>query len=69
MQRTWYDPRDLDAGLPVIQELNMARRFKSCCGLSGGENKLRRWLTEFEFVDIATAAASLDWAKVKRIRL
>ena len=62
-------PRDLDAGQPMLEGLPMARKFKSYVGLKGAENKLRKYLTEFEFTDIATAEKLVDWDKVPVVRL
>lgn len=58
----YIHPRDLDAGQPMLEGLPMARKFKSYVGLRGAEKKLRRWLTEFSFMDIATAADNIDWS-------
>ena len=36
------------------------RKFKSYVGLKGAENKLRKYLADFEFTDIATANEGID---------
>lgn len=66
---SYIHPRDLDAGQPMIKSLPAARKFKSYVGLKGAEQKLRRWLTDFQFVDIATADKMLDWSSVQHIVL
>lgn len=66
---SYIHPRDLDAGQPIIKELNAARRFKSYYGLAGAEKKLRRFLTDFDFVDIKTASDSVDWENVPVVKL
>ena len=66
---SYIHPRDLDAGQPMIKELPLSRKFKSYVGLKGGESKLRKMLTDFQFTDIPTASASIDWNKVRHIRL
>lgn len=66
---SYIHPRDLDAGQPMIKSLPAARKFKSYVGLKGAENKLRRWLTDFQFVDIAAADQTLDWSAVQHIVL
>lgn len=66
---SYIHPRDLDAGQPMIKELGWKRRFKSYYGLSAAEQKLRRWLSDFKFTDIATASSAIDWSKAKRIKL
>lgn len=58
---SYIHPRDLDVGQPVIKELSYLRRFKSYYGLPGAENKLRRMLTDFKFVDLRTADSMVDW--------
>lgn len=58
---SYIHPRDLDAGQPMIKELNYLRRFKSYYGLFGAEKKLRRMLTDFKFVDLRTADSMVDW--------
>lgn len=66
---TYIHPRDLDGEQPVLEGLSMARRFKSYVGVKRAEEKLRRYMTDFKFVDIATADATIDWNNVKRIEL
>ena len=66
---SYIHPRDLDAGQPIIKSLSTARKFRSYYGLKGAEQKLRRWLSDFQFVDIETANRLLDWSSVQRITL
>ncbi|MEG2149710.1 MAG: DUF3473 domain-containing protein [Bacteroidaceae bacterium] len=66
---SYIHPRDLDANQPMIKELSLLRRFRSYYGLSGAENKLKRWLTDFEFTDIQTAKDKINWDKVPIIEL
>ena len=65
----YIHPRDLDAGQPMLEGLPAARKFKSYVGLKGAEAKLRRWLQDFKFVDVATANEVIDWGKVPVVRL
>ena len=65
----YIHPRDLDPGQPVIGSLPAMRKFKSYVGLKGAEEKLRRWLTDFRFVDIAAADRMLDWTSVQHVVL
>lgn len=64
---SYIHPRDLDAGQPMIESLPVARKFKSYVGLKGAEKKLRRWLTDFRFVDIETADKQIDWNNVPHL--
>lgn len=66
---SYIHPRDLDAGQPMIKSLPAVRKFKSYVGLKGAEQKLRRWLTDFPFMDIAAADSAIDWPSVQHICL
>ena len=66
---SYIHPRDLDAGQPMLEGLPATRKFKSYVGLKGAENKLRKYLTEFKFTDIATAEKQIDWEKVPRVKI
>src|SRR5574344_2039964 len=66
---SYIHPRDLDFGQPMIKELPLNRKFKSYVGLRGAEKKLRQWLTDFSFTDIATAEKDIDWDNVPIIKL
>ncbi|WP_297905644.1 polysaccharide deacetylase family protein [uncultured Parabacteroides sp.] len=65
---SYIHPRDLDAGQPMVEGLDITRRFRSYCGLKGAEKKLRKWLTDFQFVDIKTADKSIDWNNAKIVK-
>ena len=66
---SYIHPRDLDARQPMLKGLPLARKFKSYVGLKGAEKKLRKYLTEFQFTDIATAEQQIDWEKAPVVRL
>ena len=66
---SYIHPRDLDAGQPMIEGLPLQRKFKSYVGLKGAEDKLRRYLTDFNFTDVQTAAKLIDWNKVPVVDL
>ena len=65
----YIHPRDLDAEQPMLKGLPMSRKLKSYIGLSGAEKKLRQWVKDFQFTDIATANQSIDWGKVPVVKL
>lgn len=65
----YIHPRDLDGGQPVLKGLPLARRFKSYVGTKGAEEKLRKYLTDFKFTDIATANKQIDWDNAQVIKL
>jgi len=66
---TYFHPRDFDANQPVIQELSLARKFKSYYGLDGAFQKLENLIDDFDFMDIAEADALINWEAQKIIRL
>lgn len=66
---SYIHPRDLDAGQPMVPGLSAARKFKSYVGLKGAEKKVRHLLKDFQFTDIATANASIDWQKSRIISI
>lgn len=66
---SYIHPRDLDAGQPMVPGLPLARKFKSYVGLHGAEKKLRHFLTDFNFTDIAAADSTIDWSTARIIKL
>jgi hypothetical protein len=66
---SYIHPRDLDPGQPIINELSLSRKFKSYVGLSSAEKKLRKWLSDFDFIDLKTADSKIDWNSVRHINL
>ena len=66
---SYIHPRDLDAGQPMIEDLSLPRKFRSYYGLKSAEIKLRRWLTDFDFVDLGTALEMVDWDNTIQINL
>lgn len=66
---SYIHPRDLDGGQPMVPGLSLPRKFKSYVGLKGAEKKLRKFLTDFKFTDIATASETIDWNTAKTIKL
>jgi peptidoglycan-N-acetylglucosamine deacetylase len=63
---TYFHPRDFDPDQPLIPDLSLTRRFKSYYGLAGCWPKLKRLLTDTEFIDLAEADRRVDWNKVER---
>lgn len=66
---SYLHPRDFDAEQPVIKELSLPRKFKSYVGLKGATAKLEKWITDFDFIDIATAVNQIDWKNVPVVEL
>lgn len=66
---SYIHPRDLDAGQPMLQGLPLTRKFKSYIGLKTSEKKLTRWLTDFNFTDIASADKQIDWHTAPKVKV
>lgn len=64
---SYIHPRDLDYSQPMITDLNPIRRFKSYYGLKNAEKKMRKWLTDFRFIDLVSAEKMVDWDKVEKL--
>ncbi len=65
---TYLHPRDFDPEQPMMEGLNMVRKFKSYYGLGGALKKLERLIQEYDFISIDEADKMIDWdisAKVK----
>ena len=66
---TYFHPRDFDANQPIIEELSRLRKFKSYYGLSGCLDKLKELMTDFPFIDLATAEQLVNWDQAKIVKL
>jgi len=66
---SYIHPRDLDGGQPMLKGLPIQRRFKSYVGIKGAAEKLRKYLKDFKFTDINTAAENICWDKVPVVKL
>lgn len=61
---SYIHPRDLDGGQPMLEGLPLKRKFKSYVGTKGAAKKLERYLADFQFTDVKTAAEYICWDKV-----
>jgi polysaccharide deacetylase family protein (PEP-CTERM system associated) len=66
---SYIHPRDLDPNQPMIKDLSYSRKFKSYVGLKKAEYKLKRWITDFDFIDVYNADSIIDWNNVRKITL
>lgn len=66
---TYFHPRDFDAKQPMIEELSRLRKFKSYYGLAGCLGKLQELLTDFPFIDLASAEKLVDWNNAKTVKI
>jgi len=61
---TYFHPRDFDPDQPLLEGLGWVKRFRAYHGLKRSEDKLRRLLSDFRFIDLAAADAATDWSGV-----
>ena len=66
---TYFHPRDFDTKQPMIPELGIVRKFKSYYGIKECENKLRKWLRDYEFIDLRTADRQINWKQASVVNL
>jgi polysaccharide deacetylase family protein (PEP-CTERM system associated) len=66
---TYFHPRDFDATQPRIPGLPLSRIFKSYVGLGSAFHKFQRLLSDFDFIDIATADTLIDWETARTITI
>ncbi len=57
---TYFHPRDFDPDQPMLKNLSFKRKFMSYAGLNGSQVKLEKMLSEFKFVSLEEAYATLD---------
>ena len=60
---------DFDPGQPDMKHLPLLRRWKNRVGLKSAFGKFRRYLDDFEFVNVAEADEQIDWSAAKHIEL
>lgn len=65
---TYFHPRDFDAGQPVIHSLPMMRKFKSYVGIKTAFNKFKRYLDDFDFMNIEQLDKIIDWDKAEKLQ-
>ena len=66
---SYIHPRDLDGGQPMLEGLPLKRKFKSYVGTKGAAKKMEKYLTDFHFTDVKTAADNICWEKVPIVEL
>lgn len=66
---SYFHPRDFDYEQPIIEDLSVIRKFKSYVGLKSCKPKLKKWLKDFDFIDMKTAEKRVDWDKVEKVYL
>ncbi len=66
---SYIHPRDLDGGQPMLEGLPLQRKFKSYVGTKGAAKKLVKYLNDFEFTDVKTAAENICWDTVPVVEI
>ena len=66
---TYFHPRDFDPDQPRINTLPLKRKFMSYIGLKSSENKLRRLLEDYNFVDLLTADSQIEWKQTPLVKV
>jgi polysaccharide deacetylase family protein (PEP-CTERM system associated) len=65
---TYFHPRDFDPNQPIIKTLSFNRKFKSYIGLKGSFSKFKKYLNDFDFINIEIADQEIDWTKSTKIK-
>jgi len=66
---TYFHPRDFDIEQPIVPGLSLPRRFKSYVGIKNCKPKLKRWINDFDFIDLNQADQLINWNQVPLIKL
>lgn len=66
---TYFHPRDFDKNQPIVKSLPLMRKFKSYVGINGAFKKWRKFLSDFDFVNVEQADKMIDWKKQRIINL
>lgn len=66
---SYIHPRDLDGGQPMLEGLPLKRKFKSYVGTKTAADKLKRYLNDFNFIDIQAASELIDWQNVPIVEI
>lgn len=64
---SYFHPSDFDPGQPQMPQLSQMRQFKNRVGLKGSYEKFKRYIKDFDFVDLITVDKMIDWANCPHI--
>jgi polysaccharide deacetylase family protein (PEP-CTERM system associated) len=64
---TYFHPRDFDPGQPMLPSIPLHRKFKSYVGLGSSYKKLKKLLSDFDFVNLLEADENTNWDNAKKI--
>lgn len=66
---SYFHPSDFDPGQPQMSHLPLMRQFKNRVGLKWAYPKFKRFITDFDFVNIPVADRMVDWNTCKKIEI
>jgi len=66
---TYFHPRDFDPDQPIIDNLPLMRRFRHYYGLHTAFDKLRKYINDYNFIDIEAADNSINWDDTPIVKL
>ncbi len=58
---SYFHPSDFDPGQPNMPQLTLMRQFKNRVALKGAYNKFKKFISNYEFLDILTADSLINW--------
>lgn len=63
----YFHPCDFDPDQPKMPQLPRMRQFKNRVALKGAYEKFKRYINEYDFLDIETASKRIVWTAIKNI--
>lgn len=58
---SYFHPSDFDPGQPNMPQLSYMRQFKNRVALKGAYEKFKRYISDFDFVNLKDAIEIIDW--------
>ena len=65
----YFHPSDFDPGQPQMKHLPLIRQFKNRVALRGNYGKFKRFIHDFDFVDLRQADSLIDWHGTKELNI
>lgn len=66
---TYFHPREFDPSTPKVKSLPLMRQFKTYVNVKGNFDKWKNLVSDFQFMNVEQADASIDWSKQRVIEL
>ena len=64
---SYFHPSDFDPDQPNMPQLSYMRQFKNRVALKGAYEKFKRYITDFDFVNLKDAIRIIDWKQYDAI--